>query len=203
MSLPIQADAIRVALLKKFGGIWMDADIIITNSAFLKNLEKYELIMLGNNNIQHIGFIIASTKSLLLDKWLIEIIKRVYTYRKNNKSLNNRTKRVAWNYLGNDIIDRLINSTKQNKFYRIDKDKINAFPEIKFFRNTSLNAIQKYRLFYFQKRQPEIILNNTKGIIYLHNSWTPIKYKKMLEKEFLKEDILLSKLLSRILYNRI
>ena len=29
MTLPIQVDAIRVALLKKYGGIWMDADTII------------------------------------------------------------------------------------------------------------------------------------------------------------------------------
>ena len=40
MSLPIQADAIRVALLKKYGGIWMDADTIITSGEFLKNFGK-------------------------------------------------------------------------------------------------------------------------------------------------------------------
>ena len=33
----------------------------------------------------------------------------------------------------------------------------------------------------------------------LHNSWTPKKYKTMKEDEFLKEDILLSQLLARIL----
>ena len=54
MSLPIQADAIRVALLNKYGGIWMDADTIITNGEFLNNLEKYELSMFGRNNSQHI-----------------------------------------------------------------------------------------------------------------------------------------------------
>ena len=54
MALPIQADAVRVALLKKYGGIWMDADTIITNGEFLKNFEKYDLVMIGKNNTQHI-----------------------------------------------------------------------------------------------------------------------------------------------------
>ena len=53
MPLSIQADAIRVALLNKYGGIWIDADTIITSGEFLKGLEKYELVMLGGKNIQH------------------------------------------------------------------------------------------------------------------------------------------------------
>ena len=83
--------------------------------------------MLGTNNMQHMGFIMASTKSLLLDKWLIEIINRVHKYRKIYESLNIGTRRVAWNYLGSDIIDRLINTTKPNQLYRLNKHKINAF----------------------------------------------------------------------------
>ena len=47
LSLPIQADAIRVALLKKYGGIWMDVDTIITNGEFLEELKNFELVMLG------------------------------------------------------------------------------------------------------------------------------------------------------------
>ena len=48
LTLPIQVDAIRVALLKKFGGIWMDADTIVLNGEFLKELKEFELIMLGD-----------------------------------------------------------------------------------------------------------------------------------------------------------
>ena len=200
MSLSIQADAIRVALLKKYGGIWMDADTIITNEEFLKNMEKYELVMIGKNNMQHIGFIIASNNSIILDKWLSEIINRVNKYRIINNKLENGTKRIVWNYLGNGIVDLLINLNITNKFFRLDKDQINAFPEITFFGNTSLSAYKRYNLFYFRKREPKIVLNNTKGIIMLHNSWTPLKYKRMSEIEFLKEDILLSRLLSMVLY---
>ena len=52
MTLPIQADAIRVALLKKYGGIWMDLDIILTNGDFLQKLKKFELVMLGEDKSQ-------------------------------------------------------------------------------------------------------------------------------------------------------
>ena len=86
-----------------------------------------------------------------------------------------------------------------NKFYCIDENIIKALPERKFFNNTLFNNFEQYRLFYFIKREPQIILNYSKHILLLHNSWTPIVYKNMEQKEFLKQDILLSKILSLIL----
>ena len=56
MSLAIQADAIRVAILKKYGGIWFDIDTIITNRKFIKEIEKKELVMIGENKMQYIKF---------------------------------------------------------------------------------------------------------------------------------------------------
>ena len=47
MSLPIQADAIRVALLNKYGGIWLDTDTVILNSEFINKFTNYELGMFG------------------------------------------------------------------------------------------------------------------------------------------------------------
>ena len=58
---------------------------------------------------------------------------------------------------------------------------------------------KQFELFYFQKRDPQIILNDSLDIIMLHNSWVPFKYKNMSESEFIKEDILLSKLLSKLI----
>lgn len=201
MKLQMQADAIRIALLNKCGGIWMDADTIITNGEFLKDLEKYDLVMIGKRNMQHIGFIFASKYSLIIKEWLNEIIARVYKFRKINPKFQNLIKTVNCGYLGNEIVGRLIKLNKNDKFLRIDKNKINAFPEKKFFRKNKLNNGEKFRLFYFQKREPKIILNNTKGIIMLHNSYTTLKYQKMPEFQFLKEDILLSRLFSKLLNN--
>ena len=141
----------------------------------------------------------ASLNSVIVDKWLNEIINKVSIYRDIVSQSKIRRHIVKWDYLGNELVDRLLNSSKGNKFFRLDKYKINAFPEINFFENTSLGADEKYKLLYFQKRETKKILDNNKGILLLHNSWTPLIYKKLTEKEFLKRDILLSRLLSQIL----
>lgn len=53
-SLPKQADAIRCALLYKYGGIWLDADTIITSSDIRKIFEiKADIVMIGT----HVAFI--------------------------------------------------------------------------------------------------------------------------------------------------
>jgi len=197
LPLPIQADAIRVALLNQSGGIWMDPDTIITNSDFLKTLENYELVMIGEKKMQHIGFIIASNNSDIINNWLKEILKKVKIYNQfNNKNINIG---IKWSFLGNMIIDKLLQNSTDKKFFRLDMNKIFAFPEVKFFENSKLNMKQRYIKLYFSNREPKIILEKVKGLIMLHNSWTPIKYKKLTETKFLKENILLSKLLSKIL----
>ena len=208
MSIPMQADGLRVALLKKFGGIWLDADTIILSNKFIKQLENYELAMIGDNEYksQYIGFIYGSIKSSLLKIWLKQIIKKVKFYKyilskeKNTtKWLNSWKKKRSYFYLGYNIINPLLKNITGNKYFRLDVSKVNVFPERKFFKNSSLDYSKQFELFYFQKRDPQIILNDSLDIIMLHNSWVPLKYKKMTEKEFINEDILLSKLLSKLI----
>jgi len=206
MSLQMKSDAIRIALLQKFGGIWLDADTIITNNKFLNELNKYELVLIGDEKYksQHIGFILASYNSRIIKNWLEEIINKVVIYKKirSNKKLP-QNEIIKWNYIGNGIIDQLLKNETGINFFRLDEKRINAFPELNYSKNSSLNNFEKYRKLYFQKGEPKIILNNSKGIILLHNSWTPFNYKTMSEYEFLSADILLSNLLSIILDKKI
>ena len=207
MTLPLQTDAIRVAVLKKFGGFWIDADTIILNGEFLKNYNTFDMVMFGDikKKTQNIGFIFASHNSEIIDKWLKGIINNVRIYKKTMIIANSekRKKINAWNYLGNGILDRLVKNAERKEFIRLDRDKLNAMPELIYYENSSLTQPQKYILLYFTKGEPQIVLNKTKNIILLHNSWTPYKYKMMSEKEFLNQDILLSKLLSKVLYKSI
>ena len=46
MSRMVQSDAIRVAILNKFGGIWMDADTIILNDEIIKYFQNYNFAMI-------------------------------------------------------------------------------------------------------------------------------------------------------------
>jgi mannosyltransferase OCH1-like enzyme len=56
-SLPKQADAIRAALLARCGGVWLDADTIITSSAIRGLLRPSSAFTLLG---WHIGFIVTT-----------------------------------------------------------------------------------------------------------------------------------------------
>lgn len=92
---------------------------------------------------QHIGFILASLNSTILNEWFNKIIDKINFF----KQINNDTKKYLiinqWDYLGNQIIVPLIKNFSGNKFFRLDKYKINAFPELNCFGNSSLNVIEK------------------------------------------------------------
>ena len=212
MSKSVQADGIRVAILKKFGGIWLDTDTIVLGREFLNDLKDTELAMFGDsiNKSQHIGFIYSSNHSILINEWFQQIMKKAYDFKKvlsqrhfiNDINWINSFKKVyTWDMFGNGIVDPLLRNITDKKYYsRLDKYKMNILPEYKYFQNTSLNNAQKYQLFYFKKGDIKYIINNDKkGIILLHNSWTPKRYKKMTAKRFIKNDIRIAKLLSKLL----
>lgn len=207
MSLPIQADAIRVAILHKFGGIWLDSDSIIINSNFTTLFNKSDLQMFGNSKTKcHLGVIYANNKSIILKTWLNEIINNIKIYKHKlflKRIFPTKTfkesyaKSRIWCYLGNGILNRLlINETSEKDFKAIDLKYSNTLPDQLYPNGTPK---EKYLNFYFSKNYMNSFLENCKGIIMLHNSWTPSKYKKMSKEEFLHQDIMLSHLLRRIL----
>lgn len=204
-SLPMQADAIRCALLKKYGGIWLDTDTIITSpnvENFLK--QDSEFCLIG----RHIGFIVAKKNAYILQKWDKEIKERLLQFRlfhRYSKYFNKKyyNKLHNWDYLGNGIINKYLDKCGQDKFMKFDRVEIKALPEINYFENIdkNLSAIAKYQQFYFENELSEYALEDNKGVIYLHNSWTPEVYKTMNEKEFLEQKITLSALLRKLLSN--
>lgn len=211
MSLPIQADAIRVAILHKYGGFWMDTDTIIMNSNWMDLIKSSDLQIFGNTkfNSQTIGFIYASKKSIILKAWLDEIISRIKVYKhrlflkkifptKYNKDSYQRLR--IWHYLGNGILNKLVKNASEKDFKRIDLKNTNAWPELHLDKG---NHRKKYIDFYFSKKDMNHFLVNCKGILLLHNSWTPLKFKKMSKEEFLQQDIMLAHILNRILNNTI
>ena len=62
MSRMVQSDAIRVAILNKFGGIWMDADTIILNDEIIKYFQNYNFAMIWEEKLllHYISFIYSS-----------------------------------------------------------------------------------------------------------------------------------------------
>lgn len=191
MKLQIQADAIRVAILYKYGGFWIDIDTIIINHNFIDIFKNSSLYMFGDSKQkgQHIGFIYASNKSKIIRAWLDGIIKNVNIYKKNKP-------KIKFSYLGNGILDNLIEKSPEKEFKRIDRNNVYALPDQQLLHGP---RIQRYIKFYFSSSMNFNLLKKCKGVLLLHNSWTPKKYKIMSEKEFLNQNIFLAKFLSYIL----
>ncbi len=210
-TLPKQADAIRCALLKKYGGIWFDCDTIITSENFKEFLKiDSNCIMLG----RHIGFIIANQNAKILRIWLKAVKRNLLLHKLCKKKFfrkiyslfdKNFVKYMDdWDFLGNRILNKYMATMQEKDFYSIDKIKYSAFPEEKMLiekdiERTSENRLKAYVDFYFTNNDyTEYTLENTSGIISLHNSWTPDKYKNMSEEEFLEQDITLAKILKKL-----
>jgi len=208
LSIMVQSDAIRVAILNKYGGIWLDADTIILNDYLIKDFQKYELGLIcePKRYFHYIAFIWASKNSDILSDWQNQIISKV---NKCKRIMNNRENTRFWfnsfiqlqkfDYLGNSIIDPIIKNNTNKKIFHIDSNVTKVFPEFKYFKNNSMSNGLKYKSFYFKKGDPNFVINNTKGLIFLHHNWTPLKYKIMSRNEFLNQEILLSQLLANLL----
>jgi len=210
MTLQIQADAIRVAILQKYGGFWMDADTLIINHECMTMFNGSDLIMFGikKQNIQHIGFIYALKNSTILKAWLNSIIRKVRIYKyilflKNifptKYFIQSFNKIRIWSYLGNGILDDMVKYASEKDFKHIERDDVYVVPDQIFLKGP---IDKRYRDFYFTSIYNISLLDMCKGILLLHNSWTPMKYKKMSEEVFLKQDILLSHILSKLLIDK-
>lgn len=206
-SLPKQADAIRCAILYKYGGIWLDADTIITSSDIRKIFDiKADIVMIGT----HVAFIKSEGGgNYVLYSWLKDIKKALKFYKIQKYGKNTLIKTLQrflypklakkldeWDYLGNSLLNKYL-KTKYG-YFRIDRDKINAFPENKHILD-SKNCIRNYQSFYFENDFCVEAMRETQGIILLHNSWTPQDFLTMSEKEFLAQNNTIANLLKTIL----
>lgn len=192
-SLPIQADAVRAAVLQKHGGIWLDTDTICTSKNASKILEtNSDFVIFG----LHIGIISASEKSYILKKWIKWIKVKIKLHKKDNNLFNHifhytyKRKFKSWDYLGNSILNRIIKNKDSETFTTLDVSGLKLTPEknYKDEKGLQLNTVQNYINFYFENDLSKYALKDNCGFIYLHNSWTPDKYKKMSEDEFLKTE---------------
>ena len=61
------------------------------------------------------------------------------------------------------------------------------------------NLVENYQNFYFENDYSQDVIKNTKGIILLHNSWTPQPFLQMNKEEFLNRNNTLSNVLKKVL----
>jgi len=216
-TLPKQADAIRCALLNRYGGIWLDTDTVILSKKFKELVDyvilNYDFAMLEENPLKeiapHIGLIVSREpkyrKSNFFADWQRKINANIDMYGKSKwhrkflKLIRNKKHKdtTSWNILGNSIVNVLLNNFYQGKYLPLDNRKIKAFPETVVYPN--IGTFEAYNRFYFENINSFESYDLDVAVVCLHNSWTPDKYKTMSKEEFLSQDILLAKLLKSIL----
>ena len=104
--------------------------------------------------------------------------------------------------MSNGIFLELVFNNFNNDFKCIEVDSSFATPENIVYKRRPSRA-HNYITFYFVDREHNKIINRLQGIILLHNTWTPILYKKMSKKKFQRQNIFIAKLLNKLLNNTI
>lgn len=214
MSLPMQSDCLRCALLARHGGIWMDADTIITGSSVLQEAEKGECCMIQdkdeNTDCKIFGAFIYARRehAEFLNRWRealtprVQHFRRLYPWKKLRFLFRRKWKEIMyWGYCVNSIIEPLSRSLDPKQIHLLDKDVFHALPEYDspLFTEQGLIERKLYEDFYFIPGDASDILRQNRGIIMLHNSWTPRRYREMTADAFLRQDILLADLLRKVL----
>ena len=183
-SLPIIADAIRVALLAKHGGVWVDVDTIVLNSSaeryFLPD-DKHRTCFFG----YRICFINTPPGATLMRLWLDYIREKIW-------NLTPETQ-ITWDFLGNKFV---------NPYLGKYREEVNIFdvnptlPEQKLYAQLG-NSIKAYVEFYFNQNLHLAAMNT--DLLLLHNSWTPADFKKFSPQEVLNCDCTMSNILMEAL----
>ena len=210
MSLPQQADCVRAALLKTHGGIWLDADTIITSKDCFKWMTKSEVVMIGRpkTNRLHVGFIYTSKPNAdFISAWYSALPSRIRDYRlfywlvfprlifrKKWREMKN------WNYCANAIINPIWKDFPPDKFMLVDRDSIGAVPDLLNVMSADIPLRKLYHHFYLEKGDLKTkVMDHNQGIVLLHNSRMPKSYRNMTADEILRQDILLADLLKESL----
>lgn len=194
-----QSDAVSVALLERYGGLFLDVDTIMTQNifSFFEEYDENKLLAFGyppNRGI-HIAILYAGKpNNPLLKEWRVQI----------QKKLKNIPLQVKWDYVGNSIIDLLLNDKRYGDYFKlIDCTNVGNILETSIIKEK--DPISRYHKLYFEKQENIDILNILNfvkfGIISLHNSWTPQNIKSLSSDEFCKKNIFLVDLLQYILHS--
>lgn len=191
LTLPQISDAIRVALLAKHGGVWLDLDTIILNS----NVEKYFLpekkhrtifFHYPKDNFCQMCFINTPPNSMCMNLWREFIRERLW-------NLNSATV-TDWSFIGNDFIDEY-SRRYPNEFKLIDRHI--AMPDKDLISDSKIGAEAAYVTYYFLQNYHLKDISNE--MLFLQNSWTPTFFKNFSREEFFRCDCTMTNVLAEAL----
>lgn len=103
------------------------------------------------------------------------------------RRLNNKPASYKWDFFGNDIINPLLKDSKnKDGFHIIDRSASgNILESVAMLDSTPSLAKEMYKNFYFNEYtniSPSALDLVKCGVISLHNSWTPPKFKAIFDE---------------------
>lgn len=196
----MQSDIVEFAVLYQHGGIFLNADTIITGDIF-EELEKF-----GRNKVYFFGYPEDKSVHLAFITCMKARNKALLSCVEQEKELlrtlfEKGTLDVGWDTFGKAIVNNVAGDETLTDYVRVlDRTETGAILEAGFMNNS--NQFNNYIDFYFNNRDIplEKVLEKIKfGAVLLHNSWTPEEYKALPREEILASGCILSKLLKHAL----
>ena len=213
MTFAMQSDCIRCAVLRRNGGIWLDADTVLTKPLDGR-FSAAETTMIARRDddgrFANYGAFINAPKpgAKFLDAWYEELTGHVALAREFRASALKRLFRRRewrnirrWDWCVNAIIDPIADkwlgdgTAAKGAYAYVDKRTIGALPEEDLTTGGDLDRALAYMKYWFEPGDPAAATKNCAGILMLHNSWTPAKFLAMSEDEFAASDTRLAALI--------
>lgn len=151
-----QADVLRLKLLEKYGGIWMDASILLLDNPdkFVDgDITLFTTPSTTQNNPVYENWFIASTKgNEIIKKWIVEVekaIKDPKEYIESSSDYNNKLVKIP-NYLIchlalRNIYDKHKGLFKNGKYY--DSNTTAFYEHNKYnWKDVGMNAFQDFSI---------------------------------------------------------
>ena len=205
MTFAMQSDCIRCAVLKKHGGIWLDADTVLTRPLDGR-FSRSDVTMIArrmNGVLVNYGAFINAAKpeARFLCDWYSDMTRRVAKARECRDGfwfgvLHRHERRLMfrWDYCVNAIIDPLAAAAAPEDYAWLDKDEVFALPEEELI-TPETDAVAAYRKYWFEPGDVDDVTKRCAGIVMLHNSFSPEEFRRMTAEEFLRKDTRLGNLL--------
>ena len=180
LSVVHRADYIRVELLHKYGGIWLDADTIVLKSLtkYTKFLNKYKFIGFGKRRSPQTGIIAGRHDSLILSLWSEYINAKI------------RTGGISWGDLGPVALKKILIGLQpmgKHEYYNISSKYC-----------TPVSCDDWKQFLSIRRTERETISENTFAVM-LYNKFLKYELIKYNRDQLMRSNLFISKLFRRAL----
>lgn len=207
-SLPLQSDVAAVSVLLERPGLFLDADTIIFPGFDLSRFSESKLTMFGDpinwQNHATNFFYTRQTGNPLLQHWLLNANQRIQSQTEGGRKLRwwlrrkvtGKAIRVPWNYLGNAIVDPLLQDQRFEASICLRDSAKCGYVQTQRF-SERYNRINSYHDLWFDTdiHPTEVVEAAKDHAVCLQNSWTPSWYSALSPEEIFADRHLISRVI--------